>query len=140
MSLGSEDDVKDMQVKNKRDNIKVGSFFSIEIALFGENLARKHFQFPKMRPKKLICNRKRKFFNTEVKFSYSDVKIESIKPKKNATTMTTKMQQETPSQAVVITKENVAQTKRPDSHRNQWVQTEPREKTEEQQKVGQFLF
>ena len=50
--------------------------------------------------------------------------------------MTTKMQQETPSQAVVITKENVAQTKRPDSHRNQWVQTEPREKTEEQQKVG----
>ena len=54
--------------------------------------------------------------------------------------MTTKMQQETPSQAVVITKENVAQTKRPDSHRNQWVQTEPREKTEEQQKVGQFLF
>ena len=93
-----------------------------------------------MRLKKLICNRKRKFFNTEVKFSYSDVKIESIKPKKNATTMTTKMQQETPSQAVVITKENVAQTKRPDSHRNQWVQTEPREKTEEQQKVGQFLF
>ena len=89
-----------------------------------------------MRLKKLICNRKRKFFNTEVKFSYSDVKIESIKPKKNATTMTTKMQQETPSQAVVITKENVAQTKRPDSHRNQWVQTEPREKTEEQQKVG----
>ena len=54
--------------------------------------------------------------------------------------MTTKMQQETPSQAVVITKENVAQTKRPDSHRNQWVQTEPREKTEEQQKVGQFLL
>lgn len=50
--------------------------------------------------------------------------------------MTTKMQQETPSQAVVITKENVAQTKRPDSHRNQWVQTEPREKTEEQQKVS----
>ena len=92
-----------------------------------------------MRPKKLICNRKRKFFNTEVKFSYSDVKIESIKPKKNATTMTTKMQQETPSQAVVITKENVAQTKRPDSHRNQWVQTEPREKTEEQQKVN-FYF
>lgn len=104
MSLGSEDDVKDMQVKNKRDNIK------------------------------LICNRKRKFFNTEVKFSYSEVKIESIKPKKNATTMTTKMQQETPSQAVVITKENVAQTKRPDSHRNQWVQTQPREKTVEQQK------
>ena len=53
--------------------------------------------------------------------------------------MTTKMQQETPSQAVVITKENVAQTKRPDSHRNQWVQTEPREKTEEQQKVGGVL-
>ena len=50
--------------------------------------------------------------------------------------MTTKMQQETPSQAVVITKENVAQTKRPDSHRNQWVQTEPREKTEDQQKVS----
>ena len=50
--------------------------------------------------------------------------------------MTTKMQQETPSQAVVTTKENVAQTKRPDSHRNQWVQTEPREKTEDQQKVS----
>ena len=30
MSLGSEDDVKDMQVKNKRDNIKVGLFFLIE--------------------------------------------------------------------------------------------------------------
>ena len=27
MSLGSEDDVKDMQVKNKRDNIKVGHIF-----------------------------------------------------------------------------------------------------------------
>ena len=33
MSLGSEDDVKDMQVKNKRDNIKVGPFLS-KIALF----------------------------------------------------------------------------------------------------------
>jgi len=33
MSLGSEDDVKDMQVKNKRDNIKVGPFLS-NITLF----------------------------------------------------------------------------------------------------------
>ena len=62
MSLGSEDDVKDMQVKNKRDNIKVGSFLSIEIALFGENFSSKTFSISKNETQKVNLQPKTKIF------------------------------------------------------------------------------
>ena len=61
MSLGSEDDVKDMQVKNKRDNIKVGPFLS-KIALFWRKFCTKKSSILKNETVKVNLQSKTKIF------------------------------------------------------------------------------